>query len=324
MKINALSYMHPSFQETVRGDVHTVTSKPIRTMRKTTVPYLLLRPLFRYLITEASSTAEKPFFSQLFNSDSELIRTIQQIGGTGPSLHLLYCLPELVKMNRSRANLRERLQEWVWLNIPTIQGVQNRTVVIRELLHRAVMEQHERNEPIRILSIAAGTAEPLLWGIRELEGADIGIEHILLTDCDRETLALAAEICHELEVKTPVEVRLLDLRELLRAGALIHENRATIVEAIGYIDYLNDRQVSRFLTTVRTHLPEGSLFITGNVAPNGRVPEDREFIHAVYHWPPMHYRDPEELRVLLADAGFSRIEIRVEPQHIFAVALAGV
>jgi hypothetical protein len=278
--------------------------------------YHLAAPLFFLVASIAlfqrwrSGRGEKfRFESRLFNQGAEIIPEIQRNGGSGAALHILYRLRNL------RGLLFSRVEQF-WTNIPIIQAVQNRAVLVRGLVREIILCKPR----LRVLELAAGLAEPLLWAVHDTEHDGHGPEAILLTDVNRVSLRQALGIADFFRIQSPLACEWLNLTKPERVQAVIKKFQPGLIEMIGFIDYLNDGQTVKLLKAIRKEAKPGTILITGNVLPIS--PWQLFFIEQAYGWPRMHYRSRGKLESLLKRAGYSKIEIRVEPNRIFAIAIA--
>lgn len=249
------------------------------------------------------------FESGLFNKWAEIIPEIQRNGGSGTALHILYRLRNL------RSLLFSRVEQF-WTDIPIIQAVQNRAVLIRGLVREMILCRPH----LRILELAAGLAEPLLWAVHDTEHEGHGPEAILLTDVNRASLKQALGIADFFRIQSPLTCEWLNLTKPERVRAVIRRFQPGLVEMIGFIDYVDDDQAVKLLKAIRKEAKPGTILITGNVLPIS--PWQLLFIEQAYGWPRMHYRSRGKLESLLKRAGYSKIEIRLEPNRIFAIAIA--
>ncbi len=203
-----------------------------------------------------------------------------------------------------------------FMGIPMMHAVLGRARVVANIV-AATIEEDER--PARIVSLAAGLARPLLNGVRKAERTNNSIERIMLTDMSRRTLDLALGVGRELRIRTSIDKKRLDLRNTDSIIACLQAEQPTIVEAIGFPDYFDDRFVTEFFRTVREGAPEATL-ITGNVMPIGFW--QRFFIEKFFCWPRMHYRKEDRFLELLLNAGYESWSLGIEPQKIFLVVRA--
>lgn len=249
------------------------------------------------------------FESRLFNQGAEIIPEIQRNGGSGTALHILYRLRHL------RGLLFSRVEQF-WTNIPIIQAVQNRAVLVRGLVREMILCRPN----LRILELAAGLAEPLLWAVHDAEREGQGPEAILLTDVSRASLKQALDVADFFRIQSPLTCEWLNLTKPERVRAVVRRFQPGLVEMIGFIDYVDDDRATKLLKAIRKEAKPGTMLITGNVLPIS--PWQLFFIEQAYGWPRMHYRSRGKLESLLKRAGYSKIEIRLEPNRIFAIAIA--
>jgi hypothetical protein len=295
-------------------------SFPFDTMEKKLWRYVFLAPFFLVVGLYANtcfyfSNKKKKnwkFRSWLFNSRAKEIRDIQDNGGNATALHILY----LLKVRPLKSFI-----DRIWTSIPIIQGVQNRAVLVRQVISEVIRWQFDRyGKELRIVELAAGLAEPLLWGLKDLEKEGVIPARVLLTDISRNSLKQAQEISTYLEVKAEILTERLNLTKFDEVKELLEKEQPNVVEMIGFIDYLDDDNVVELFKIIKAALPDNSSFIVGNVLPTW----ERYFIESSYGWPPMHYRSSEELHQLMCRGMFSDIDVTEEPAGRFCIGVAKV
>jgi Putative methyltransferase len=273
--------------------------------------YVLLRPLFYCLGRYAAmqdSPKNKRFVSRLFNKGSRAIATIQRNVGNASALHLMYQL---------RKKPAHGALERFWTTIPIIKAVQNRAVMVRGVVRDVIRHHNKQDGAVRILELAAGLSEPLLWALHDLKG-DMSAPSVVLTDLSRGSLDDANAIASQLDI--PLTTERLNLLKHTKVQEKIKDLNPNILEMIGFIDYLDDENVSGLLGVIQEALPDGATFIVGNVIPTW----EQSFIESAYHWPKMYYRSSDHLRRLVEHAKFQNIRVHVEPAGCFAVIVCTV
>jgi Putative methyltransferase len=250
------------------------------------------------------------FSSFFFNKNSETIEGIQKNVGNASALHLLYLL-----RRRQSGKFLERF----WTNIPIIQGVQNRAVLVRSLVKKAVRRQYLRVGEVNILELAAGLAEPLIWALKDLEHEKM-VGKVLLTDISRDSLEDACAIARSLELRVVPQIERLNLLKHSKVYSLVKKEDPHILEMIGFIDYLDDVNVLELLRVIQEALSDGATIIVGNVIPTW----ERYFIEKAYGWPKMYYRTPERLAELMREVRFREVTVEAEPVNRFCIGTATV
>lgn len=203
-----------------------------------------------------------------------------------------------------------RIDSW-WMNIRNAQAVRNRLKIAKCELHKAIEASAKPGQPVRILSLAAGTAQGVIEVAAECN--KVGVETaITLMDTDPSALRYASELAQSygLEITT-IE------GDVLSFARYIGNFKADIVEMMGLIDYLSDTIVKGLIRRVHRYLDAGGYFFTCHVHPNGEA----YFLEHVVDWC-MLYRTFSELQNLVAAGGFSDVTLITEPHGIHSVAVA--
>ena len=104
---------------------------------------------------------------------------------------------------------------WVddmWLHVRNAQAVRNRLKIAKHELRKAILataqsiwENKERARPIRLLSLAAGSAQGVLEVVAELQKEGINVE-VVLVDHDITALSYAMSMAEQLHVEQRVRV----------------------------------------------------------------------------------------------------------------------
>lgn len=233
-------------------------------------------------------------------------KAVSETAGTWQALELLYTFPD-----RSQDQKRWAEKFW-WQLLDNARAIRNRLLLVKQEVEGAARETAGRGETVRLASIGAGSARPILLALKEL-GDTLAIS--LLVDQNSEALDFSVNLARNLGInhtnhKTGEFLTLL--REIRRFAP-------NIVEMVGLLDYLDDRQTMVFLRAIKGFLSNGGTFITGNIRPN----PERPFVYKAIRWRKMHYRTEEELKFLLREAGFEPKIIR-EPLGIHTIAVCRV
>jgi extracellular factor (EF) 3-hydroxypalmitic acid methyl ester biosynthesis protein len=156
--------------------------------------------------------------------------------------------------------------------IPAAQAVRNRKDLIRGQLEAALDAHTSRNEPLRILSVAAGPAEEVFMLLAERVRIDVPLE-VVLFDQDRSALAFSyARLSRLVAARWQGKVRIVHLHDsitrLLRGSTqLAAASGFHAVYACGLFDYLQPHSwVSLCRSLYQTLAPGGTLFV-GNMVP---------------------------------------------------------
>lgn len=194
-----------------------------------------------------------------------------------------------------------------YLDCPNGQAVRNR--------YRQVARMYEQLGGGRTLSIACGSAQPLIHAIHALkmQGKDDGIK-LILTDISEEALALAKRRAKQAMIDDKVSYYQVAFYNLKRA---FPGEKFDIVEACGILDYLSDDHAISLLRFALDFLEDNGTIIVSNMSET----RGANLLRKMYNWE-INYRSPEEFGQLIQRAGGRNIRVYVEPWGIHHVAIA--
>jgi len=208
-------------------------------------------------------------------------------------------------------NAIARLIDTFYMHIRSAQAPRNRLKMAKETLWDAALHiRSERdstlaNEPVRILSLAAGSAQGVIEVMDGLRKQGIRCEAFLV-DTDPTAIAHARTLANTHGLSDSLQAVVGDV---FRFKKLIGDFQPDIVEMMGLTDYLEDRQAVVLFKLIRMRLHRGGYFFTSNVHPN----PERYFLEQVVNWGDMIYRTKHDLKNLLAEAGFLDPKVVPEP-----------
>ncbi len=208
--------------------------------------------------------------------------------------------------------LHRTIDVW-WMKIRNAQAVRNRLKIARRELRAAIDHHASPGRPVRILSLAAGTAQGVIEVAAEYARAGQTIE-ILLVDQDATALRHARDLAnrHNIEIAT-IE------GNVLMFTRVIGEFQADIVEMMGFLDYLRRPLAIMLLKKIRKYLNHGGTFFCCHIHPNS----ESYFLKWVVEWDGgMLYRTIGEFQDVLVEAGFFTPVLITEPHGIHTVSVA--
>ncbi|MBI4101355.1 MAG: class I SAM-dependent methyltransferase family protein [Candidatus Nealsonbacteria bacterium] len=261
--------------------------------------------LMRLLPTKAAQTV----FLAFSGRDGDTVTVFKNVT-TWRALEVMYTYPQ--RKARGETNLNSRFWEAF---LDNARSIRNRLILVKTELHRVILETADKKELIRVLSIGSGSARSVLETIATFNGSSRQIKALLI-DMDASAVDFSKELARQLNINGCATRITGNFFRLERDAA---EFEPDIVELVGLLDYLTDRQVVVLLGKVRRILAPGGHLITGNILPNPEAP----FVTKGVNWP-MIYRRPEELEKLLVEAGFPAHSIKThqEPLGVHMVAIA--
>ncbi|MFB6274099.1 MAG: class I SAM-dependent methyltransferase family protein [Salinibacter sp.] len=234
-------------------------------------------------------------------------RAIREGAGTWKALDVIYNYA----FEQSKS-LRSRLDAY-WISIDNVLAVRNRLRLVKHELRQSIEAYPDRDE-VRILELAAGSAQAVVEVIAELraEGFPVRVSATLV-DIDPDALAHGEEMAARLGVADCVTGVCANA---FRVNKLAQQFRPDIIEMVGFIEYINDDQLRRLLTHIKLSLPPDGTLITAVIMPNAEQP----FVHTAFDWPAMAYRTPAQLDESLRQAGWGHCRLTFEPFRIHCLA----
>jgi len=170
----------------------------------------------------------------------------------------------------------------------------------------AMLARHRAPEPLRITSLAAGSAREL-WDLFEaLPGAPLQATAI---DIDAGAIAFCAgEACRRSLGPDRVALRQANLLRLAYGRAELPMPGQDLVYSMGLIDYLGDEVVVRLIDWAHGRLVLGGTLALGNFAAGN---PERPYMDHVLDWKLVH-RTPGELRQLFARSRFGGAKVQID------------
>lgn len=200
-----------------------------------------------------------------------------------------------------------------WMQIRNAQAVRNRLRIAKRELMRAVMSVQRCGEPVRVLSLAAGSAQGVIEMVAQakLHGIEV---RLLLLDIDQSALQYALELARLHGVEEHVDTREGDV---LFFDRKVGGFEPDIVEMLGLADYLETKIVIMLFRKIRRILKPQGFLLTCHVHPNSEV----FFLRHVVNWD-MIYRTIGEFKELLIASDFVNSSVITEPHGIHSIAVA--
>ncbi|MCL5411969.1 MAG: class I SAM-dependent methyltransferase family protein [Patescibacteria group bacterium] len=196
---------------------------------------------------------------------------------------------------------------------PNARAARERKTAAVSLLLKAVERISARNTPERIelVSIASGSARCIVEVLDKSRGLPI---HARMLDWDPEARSYSEKLAREAGVEKQVNTIAGDV---IRIKKFLSGYPVDIAEAVGILDYLDDKYADFLLRQIYELLSVGGTAIVSNIMPN---PES-EFVHTAVGWRPMRYRNESELAQIFVRAGFlpGNCKIHRVPLGIYSI-----
>ncbi len=277
--------------------------------------YILSLPLM-WLLTgwvfckKNTSSAKQRINTFWFDGASLPCRKIKENAASWRALDVIYNYDFRF---RRWPNFHNALSDY-WIGMVNAQAVRNRLRTVKRELKKAILKIAEKENEVKVFSIACGSAQAVIETMAELDGVDI---RALLLDIDPTALKHAKILA----VRYGIEKKIRFVEGSISNGinGIVESFNPQIVEMVGFLDYRPDSKAIRLIEKIYKSLPPGGIFLTANICPN----PEQGFMKWVIDWP-MIYREVDEFEKLLVRGGFSLKDLVIfcEPLRVHAVAVA--
>lgn len=211
--------------------------------------------------------------------------------------------------------LIRRFIDVCWMRIRNAQAVRNRLKIAERELRIAIRKVATSAKPVKILSLAAGSAQGVIKVAAECIRSGIDVQ-LMLVDHDEKALRLAHELGHRYGIADRITTKLYNVL-LFSRDAAIRDFEPDIVDMMGFVDYLVDKQAVFVFKQIYKNLRPGGYFFTCHIHWNAEA----YFLRHIINWD-MRYRSRDQLKELLVDGDFVDPKLYSEPLGIHSVAVA--
>ncbi len=204
-----------------------------------------------------------------------------------------------------------------WAKIVNVQALRNRLRFVRKRLAQAIEFYGSTQKEVKILSVAAGSAQAVLEAMQIAGQKGIEVKALII-DIDPSAIEYSKRLASNMELSGKV-ILVCAGANSMRKICDRYGFKPNIVEMVGFLDYLSKAKAIRLTRRIYSLLVPGGTFITCNVSSNPEIP----FVQEVVNWP-MVYRTPQQLGLILQKGGFQieDIEIIYEPHKVHGIAIA--
>ncbi len=242
--------------------------------------------------------------TKMFNENSPLLQHFCANVANALSLDDVYNATGAFEINGQKLYpLKAQPDSWsnFYLSCPNAQAVRNRYRMVKHLLFEIGGGE--------VLSIASGSAQPLIHALYELNNNT----QLNLTDISQDALDLAKARAEQFGVEN-ISYHRMSLKKIFQSFS---EKKFDVVEACGILDYFNDDEAVKILEFALSRT-SGSIIVSNmNKTRGGKL------LLKTYNWP-IIYRTPGEFKLLIQKAGGKNVKIYIEPWNIHVVATAEV
>ena len=199
-----------------------------------------------------------------------------------------------------------------WVGMMNAQAVRNRLKLVKQEIRRAIL-RFSNHQEVRLLSLAAGSAQGVIEVMAELKVKGIRVRALLL-DIDQTALDYAILLADRYGVGDQIETIKTGVAQVIRVS---QDFRPQVIEMLGLLDYIPQDKAIRLVEKIRQSLETKGIFLTCNIHHNMEM----HFLKWVINWA-MIYRTPAELAEIVTKAGFSDYRLIYEPLKIHGLVIA--
>lgn len=199
-----------------------------------------------------------------------------------------------------------------WGSMLNCQAVRNRLKLVKREIRQAIL-QFSNCKEVRLLSLAAGSAQGIIEVIAELKSQGVRVRPMLV-DIDQTALDYAKHLASIHGVEDQIETVKASVANV---SAIARDFHPQIIEMLGLLDYLPQRNAIALVRKIYKSLEPKGIFLTCNIKRN----LEQHFVKWVINWP-MIYRNPAELADVVYQAGFTDYRLVYEPLEIHGLVIA--
>jgi len=199
-----------------------------------------------------------------------------------------------------------------WIGMINAQAVRNRLKLAKQEIEQAILRFSDCQE-VRILSLAAGSAQSVIEVMAELKMKGILVRALLL-DIDQTALNYAEQLAKSHDVSDQIKTVKMSIAQVNRVSK---DFQPQIIEMVGLLDYIPQNMAIKLVRKIRESLTDKGIFLTCNIAPNLEM----HFLRWVINWS-MIYRTADEVTEIITGAGFNDYRLIYEPLNIHGLVIA--
>lgn len=200
-----------------------------------------------------------------------------------------------------------------WIGMVNAQAVRNRLKLIKKEITAAILQCYDGANEVRIISIAAGSAQGIIEIVSEFKKKGIVVRSLLI-DIDQTAVDYSIKLAEENGVGDQVEAVKASAATIEKFA---HGFKPHIIEMLGLLDYIPQDKAVRLVVKIHKSLASGGIFLTCNIRHNFEM----FFLKWVINWK-MLYRNSKSLAEVAVGAGFNDVKVIYEPHGIHGIVIA--
>lgn len=271
------------------------------------IKFLFLKYVFR---KDTNCIRNNYYGSIWYDRFSDIARVTRIYATNWRALDVLYNFPGYLQ----RSNGVQKFFNKFWLKLENARAIQNRGKIVRNVISENIKTRLNQFDKLKILSIASGSAQPLLEGIELIDKNDQKKIDLVLLDNDKAGLDQSLILAKDMNVQcnfSYINNKTTVLKEYFK------DNTFDIIEMVGFLDYRPKDKAIELIEKIRSLLKPGGCFLVCNILPN----KEKFFLDWVLLWP-MIYRTKSEFQEILDNTSFKGCyEIIDEPLKVHIMSL---
>jgi len=243
-------------------------------------PFLLTR-LVHFILLPFLNSKLFSFLVKTISKEGELV---SQKPGSALSMEIIY------KMPSKRLFYAKSLKELASIIFDKLlyqtKALRNRLKIVNYLIKEKLLDL-DKKDNINILSLGGGSLRSIISAIHELNNINFFNRiSIYSVDNDKEANYIVEEVKKEFNLmELKINILNLDIKDFLKDYKKYIKDKFDIIELIGVLDYLPEKEVINYLNNIYPLLKNDGILICANIAPNNEIC----FLENL-GWPQMYYR----------------------------------
>jgi len=249
-------------------------------------PLFLLIAVYVYLKKKIIPNPKYNFY--FFDGVSKLCKEVKENATKWRALDLTY--------NYRAEKNTDFVYNFFWHSLRNACALRNRLKLLKFLLIKKIKEASKKESEVRLISIAAGSAQGVIEAITKAKEKKVSVKGILI-DLDPNALEHSKRLAQKMGVENQLTFINRAASSIIEIGKDFKPN---LIEMVGFLEYRPFDKAVKLVNSIYQVLEKGGVFLVSQIAPNA----ERFFLKEVINWP-MIYRKPKEFAKILAFGGFS-------------------
>lgn len=254
-------------------------------------------------------------FRTVIKKTNHSARKVIETATTHEAIEVLYNYGEKFRAR----SLLQKFFQGIWFSTNNPKALRNRRRLVEREIVQAVDRLVEKREPVRLLSIASGSARAVLDALSGFAGQNDAKFSVTFLDKNPKANEYSQKLKHEYTFNDNFDFHWVTDTARNFPEYFKGISQPNVLEMVGLMDYFSDDKIRELFKIIYQNLAKEGTFIVGNISDN----PERKFVTNVVGWK-MIYRRPADFITAAEAAGFTRSQIKVfyEPLKVHFVMVA--